>query len=228
MAIFTGNWTDEAGEPFSHASFPILAAGGGKVARLRATMPRRSSTQAAATLAFRNTLALWNGMLTAQQRADWEELAAYLPWSGRKGERFDSHGPNVFARCCVPPRFAGAEPFTDFPALPPMHNFAVDACTFDSADSTLHYQVTFEDPGPGDQYTGVSLHQVRPPAAERSYERSATRWIASVTPWARGEAEDQVYGPAAWDVPPGDTPRVMAVSWAAATYYYDVRTGTRI
>lgn len=228
MAIFTGTWNDPAGVPFIATAFPILAAGGGQVARLRPTRPRRTATQNAATYAFRNTLILWNGTLSAAQRADWEAAAESPAWSGRKGVPFAAHGPSLFARSCVPPTFGQGTAYIVGEDSPNPYLYSVDECVFNSADGTILYSVDFMDPGPGDQYTGMSLFQIDPPTAGLSYERQRTHYLAGLSPWPNGSAHQHVQGPAFWNVPAGSTPRVLVAAWNRSTFWWDLRTGTRI
>lgn len=151
---------------------------------------------------------------TDVHQTEWEQWGMDRVWLVRSGILRAMHGQAFYPRCIWPPKYIDAygsphvKPETEAP-IPDDQS-----CCWRPSDKAIFYHEFFADPQFPHGYTGISLFQIRPVSAGKTFERKHTHLIGSASPWPAQAGDNLISCFAHWQPPAGTQVRYFARAWA--------------
>lgn len=203
MPIYTGNWHDGDGVPFTPEAYaePNRTQGQSVMRRRRVRHPHPTPQETAAT--FRRAAWLWQTELDQTERDEWIQRAADWNWHCRTSG--DKHLPPfaLFVRSTM------TQLLYDVPQ--DFHIHLIDEppwCTLTTAlynFATEQIQLVFDNPVPtiDYEYSSLTVYQLRPSQTWYFPSPLTTHQLGHVSPWpaaAPGVWSGELHWPASPDV----------------------------
>lgn len=184
--IYTGTWLDAEDVPFDPDSFVINTTAGGGTSRSRIHgrrggcgsppgMFHGNAEQAAVRISLTNRMKAYVDMPPASPDTEWEVDGQAADHYTRAGAFKKMHGQAFYPRSSVPPDYAGRT-FPSSPdatkTFPPIDQIR---CQYNPAFIWAQVDLHFTDAFDGGAFSGISIFQVYPRSAGKSWERKHTR-----------------------------------------------------
>lgn len=226
MAIYSGNWLDEAGAPFDPDAFSRSGSANAQIAQVR----RRGRTHRIYKSAFRHALGRaahhWRFHLTEAEREIFGWATAGYPTDRDENQSVNVHPFAGWAQSFFVDFFTGRTPDTDDFAITLINQLNITLDQADASAQTITITQTVDEADEFPPTAALLLFQVRPTRNPSTAKRRYTRLLTLFTDYVPYQQVYQIVSDARFPFAAGETVRVLTMyrSIIKEADYHDLST----